>query len=164
MPQMPVILDIEVEDDWTHDHELEVFTDNGTGTLESTPILSAPLKAFGVGEAPTTWNQQRWNGLPWNGVAHRKQKKTRWNGWPWNAAPFLWNGLGNFIRVLVYVNQGAGEYKFGARAFDVAGNEQAGSTVEITKFVSGEQPTPLSAFTFVSYDGGSDRISWSVSE
>lgn len=160
MPKMPIILDVDVESDWKFDSTLQIFTDNGSGTLETDPIFSRPLKSFAETRPPTPWGRQTWGRGAWGGGFFRSMKRRAWGRPRWGIGE--WGRSPRYVRILVYVDQGVGNYKFAARAIDGSGNAQSGADVEVIQPVSGEAPFPLAAFDFSSYDSGNDQLLFSV--
>ena len=75
-------------------------------------------------------------------------------------------GGANFAEITVMVPQAYGTWMFAARVEDGAENQQAAlgtpsKLVEVTQFVSGEEPlTPELAYA--SYDSGTDVVTFNV--
>jgi len=164
MITVPVRLRIPIASDWRFDHTIQVYTDQGTGVLDTdNPLLSQPLRSFGDVDEPLPWTENAWGSVPWGNHVPRLDNTGGWGEWPWGEEPNGWCLGGDFCEGTVYVDQGFGDYKFAAKAIDGAGNAQAGALVEFTERVSGEHPEPLSAFAFDSELGGGElQFSYSL--
>jgi hypothetical protein len=159
MAKMPVNLRVPIQSGWRWGTTLQIFTDQGDGSIDTgAPLLAVRALAFPNVTLSKGYGYGRYGHRPYGRLPPLAPHKRGYGRHPYGHSP---NGYGYgaaYVEVPVYVDQGFGPYKFAAKAYDEGGNAQAGALVEFTEFVSGEDPEPLSAFAYSAYDGPSDRI------
>jgi hypothetical protein len=154
------VLRIAIDAAWRHDDRLQLYTDSGTGTIDTErPLLSRPLRMF-PGALPARTSGDHPSGMVPSGADIPAYPHLGGQDeWPAGSIP---SGTAvPYIEVPVYVDQGFGTWLFSAEIVDGAGNVQSDPMVEFTHVVSGEEPPALSAFAFASYDAPTDRATFS---
>lgn len=153
---------VEIDPSWRPLDRLQVFTDFGTGTIDTDrPLIFRPRRIFpadshdrvrrlGYGEEPY--------GLQPYGAEGAVVDRVHGYGWdPYGEVEY--GGTTKHVVVPVEIPQAYGTWKFAAQTIDGAGNEQ-GALTEFSRFVSGENPPPLASFVYTSYDSGSDKLTF----
>ena len=156
-----VVLRVPIESDWRAGDQLQVFTDWGDGSIDtSKPLLTRAVRIFPDDPRTTAANpgygQERYGSTPYGGSAPRSRRKDRGFGHD-RYGGHAYGHCTAFLRVPVQITPGYGTWKFAARVADGAGNEQ-GALQEFSQFVSSENPPPLAAVAFSGYDEGTDKV------
>jgi len=152
-----VTLRIPVPDGWDGRDRLQVFTDWGTGTIDTTkPLLPEPIEVFRLQREAMGVGQQVVGGARADLKAGRRPG-TLGQGTvgvtPVGQDP-------ETVDVSVELPAAFGPWKFAAQSIDRYGNVQSEALAAITKVVSATEPAGLSGLTFSSYDGGTDRVTF----
>jgi hypothetical protein len=161
MAKMSVTVRIPVVAAWGAMETVQVYTDLGDGSIDTTaPLLPVRADLF-----PDTYEVLGYGEEPYGETAYGGEEPTYANNGGYGDQPYGEEadgyGYGTpYIDVVVMVDQGFGTWKFAAEAYNAAGMAQTDPLDEFTQFVSGEQPTPLSSFTLDSYDSGTDRFTF----
>ncbi len=158
MSSQRVILPIPIADGWDAGDRLQVFTDWGDGTIDtSTPLLARPLNIFpGQQRAKPLGRQPVGRGRVGDHKASRPRRglgRTRIGRTPVGTTPAV-------IHVPVDVPPAFATWKFAAQVVDVNGNVQSEDPAEISAVVSGTEPGPLASFALDSYDDGTDQATF----
>lgn len=155
----PVTLRIIVPDDADAGDGVQVYTDFGSGTIDtSRPLLAKPAPIFGA----DTGRFKRF--------ADFSMSRTFPTQRPGTLRETLGDlaftkGLVEFARyvdVTVQVPPNYGMHLFAGQLVDAAGNEQGGLLPEIAVFVSSSEPPTVRRFAFAGYDAGTDRVTFEV--
>lgn len=157
-----VTLSLAINDDWDAGDTAQVYTDRGTGTLDMTrPLLAKPLDLFpgrhrgrGVGRQPVGIGRVE------SGRASRPRVRLgrhRVGITPVGSEPKV-------LGIAVDVPPSSDTWKFGIEITNRFGNVQAGPISTVDVVLSGTEPAPAASFAFVSYDGGSDQVTFSFSK
>ena len=160
MPSQSVTLRFEIPEAWDAGDALQVYTDFGTGTIDTTkPLLPKPFEPFpnavrtrGYGEHSHgvgcygTLKPAR----PPRGIEH-----TVWGVTPWGTSPPT-------IDLVVDVPAAFGLWTFAAVMTDAMGNPQSGAGVTAQVMVSGTDPGPPTLFAFNAFDAGNDVVTFDV--
>lgn len=160
MSKQTIILRTVIDEDWDAGTRLQVYTDRGTGTIDtSKPLLARPLEVFpgsvaanGFGTEPFGANRFGDQGPARPGTAVLDRQV-------FGQTPF--GGGEEIIDVPVEVPAAFGKWKFVVQAIDRHGNAQSGALTEIEGVVSGTDPAPLSEFALFGYDAGTDQATFS---
>jgi hypothetical protein len=154
MAKQTVMLRVPVAESWDAGDAIQVYADNGTGTVDfNTPLLARPAPLFpgqhaakGVGLQPVgrgrTGDQKARRARP--GMGRAVTGKTKVGTSPKTLA------------VPVEVSAAFGNWKFSAKLVDRFGVVQAAAGTEAQVIVSGTEPPPLSSFTLNGYDFAGD--------
>jgi len=158
---MAVILRVPIEASWKHSARLQVFTDSGSGTVDTNdPLLADPVEVFPNAVRPRGIGADPIGAVP---IGHGRPATARRKGigaHPLGSIPI---GSGLAVRpVAVMVAEGYGTYKFAAQAVDEAGNAQSAALVEFEEFVSGEAPPPLARLDYASFNAGTDQVTFDL--
>jgi hypothetical protein len=154
-----VTLRVPIDDDRDGGDRMQVYTDLGTGTVDTAkPLLSRGAEVFpgyppgeGLGDDPI--------GEYAIGDSRPPLRRTGIGEEELGNDPI---GEGTAEREIdVNVPAGFGRLKFAVEVADAYGNVQAGAAQEVTVLVSGTEPSPLRSFTFGSYDAPSDQVTFS---
>lgn len=158
---LAVRLRVPVEATWEAFARLQVFTDNGSGTVDTAdPLLAEPVQLF-----PNAWRPRGIGADPIGAVpiGHGQPETARQKGIGAHPIGSIPIGSGMAIRpVEVRVVEGFGLYKFAARAVDEAGNSQSAELVEMEKLVSGANPPPLARMDYASFDEVDDQVTFDL--
>lgn len=162
MSKQTVTLRVLVDDAWDANDRLEVYTDNGTGTIDTTtPLLVRQGGVFpgrhparGVGRQPVGRGRVGTGkaALSSGGIGRTRVGKT-----PVGRTPL-------FVDLTVDVDAAHGTWKFAVGAVDRDGSVQSGGLQETSLVVSGTDPPPLNKFELNSYDGGSDQVIFDIAQ
>jgi len=161
--KVEINLQLQVHSTWRSADRVQVYTDSGTGTVDAdSPLLpvARPLFPFD----PLDRVAEGGYGVSPYGVAGYGGGPVGCGQSGYGIAPYAegpYAGSYEVAHVTVAVIPGYGDWIFAAQAIDGAGNEQ-GELQEFTKFLSGENPPPLSAFAYSSYDSGTDTLTFGV--
>lgn len=163
MSKMIVDLRIIADPTWRAQDRVQVFADWGTGTIDTTrPLLAAPMRLFPADPRELVGHETIFDApmgaMPMSGARAVTIEPTGCLENPFGEAM---NTLMRFCIVPVAVDQAYGTWKFAVRVQDGAGNQQ-GALQEFSMFLSGEDPPPLSAFAFDSYNAGTDKVVFAV--
>jgi len=164
MDEIPVLVRVPVQSTWVYGTRINVYTDRGTGTIDTSRALNrTPIKVFGESPDPLGGVGDGAAGKVPIGSAQPKAKGDGELGhWEFGEDP---NGLAagtGYVEVVCWIDQIVGDVKFGALAVDAAGNPQGGAMVEWTQYVSGDRPAPLTTFAFSQYDEANDQVEFAV--
>lgn len=154
-----VMLRVPIDDDWDAGVRLQVYTDFGTGTIDTdSPLLQRGLDLFpgkhrarGVGTQPVGVGRlgDHKAARPRAGIRHAIVGQTAVGTSP------------PFVVIPVQVPAAFGAWKFGVEAVDANGNVQGGGLAEVTAMVSGTEPPPLKSLSLVGYDATKDQLTLS---
>lgn len=161
MRNLPVTVRVPIDSTWRAGCTLQLYTDDGGGTIDpAAPLLPVRAEVF-PGAVPLEGaGLDRAGYGPAGGVGPPHNKA---GGAGFGRAGFGPAGMSDdHAEVAVLVNQGFGDYKFAAEVFDEAGNAQGGALVEISQLVSGDEPDAVTGFAFSSYDDGTDRVTFAL--
>lgn len=148
-----MLVRVPIASSWRYGAKVRVFSDHKSGTIDlSRALTRASLKAFGAAVEPKGFGDSPGD-VGWGEDKPKAKRPTGFEDFDLDNP--------EFVEAIVYVNQGVGDYKFAAKSYDAAGNEQAGGAVEFVQYVSGDSPTPMKDFKFVSYDSGADQATFS---
>lgn len=163
LSRMTVSLHIEVDPAWRTSDRLQIYTDKGTGTVDTAvELLTEPVAIFpddardlvehaGYGEDP--YGETPYGGeevaAPDGGYGEAPYGEVPYGEDPW------------MVIVEIQIPQAFGNWKFSAQVIDGAGNPQ-GALTEFTQFVSGEDPPQLASFNFASFNSGTDKVTFNV--
>lgn len=140
---------------------LQVFTDAGSGTVDTTkPLLQRRAELFpkGLRRFGGLGTETLGEAMPGNGAARRPQPPGLGSEvlgvTPCGESP-------SYRELTVTIRPAFGLHKFEARMLDEAGNPQ-GEALPLGEFlVSSETPPNLRTFALDSYDAGLDRFTFS---
>lgn len=158
MSRQTVVLRVPIDDAWDAGDRIQLYTDRGTGTVDTTdPLLVRPQEIF-PGEIAA-----RGYGVHPYGVGRAGDFKASrpscgietgvYGVTPYGTAP-------PFVEIEVDLPAAHGAWKFAIEVIDRDGTVQAGALSEIQMVVSGTEPSPLSAFAFNNYNAGSDQVTF----
>lgn len=154
MSKVLVNVRVAVDDAWKWGTTLNLFTNQGSGAVDyDSSLLPKRFDVYGDTPEPRGWGMGPWGLGPWGGGV-KSPAPGGWGMGPWGAEPGGWGGNNRFVTVPVRVDQGAGVYAFGVRAYDAGGNAQGGAADEQDVLVVGAQPRPVRNFAFSSYGVG----------
>lgn len=156
---MPLRLSVPVEDEWRGRDTVQVFTDQGDGTVDgASPILAKALEAFGNVSVVRGWGRNPWGRESWGSLRPVVSDRRSWGRGPWGIGG--WGESPASVEVLVFVNEGHGDYLFTVKAIDEAGNEQDETPIDYVHHVAGTDPVPLDSFAFASF--AADVVTFNV--
>ena len=161
MDSMPVTVRVPVDQSWRAGDTLQVYCDQGSGTIDFTrPLLNPRFDMF-----PGTFEERGYGGepygaVPYGGGAPTTKRGGGYGDQAYGSVPY--GGGTAHVDVRVFVGQGFGSYKFAAETFDRAGNVQSGAPVEFSQLVSGGDPPPLRRFDFGSFASVTDQVTFNV--
>lgn len=163
---MTVSLQVQIDPTWRPSDRLQIYTDSGSGTVDdSAPLLATPAEIFPdeARDLVEFGGHGSWShgSVPHGGaISVASPDKLKGHGsWPHGSVP---HGGGPAYAVIeVQIPQAFGDWKFSAEAIDGAGNVQ-GALSEFTQRVSGEDPLPLTSFSFSSFNIGTDTATFAV--
>jgi len=162
--QMTVRLRVPIEDGWRSTFTVQVYTDFGDGSIDTTrPLLGRRVRVFPADVQDAERNPGYGGEIYGQRVygAGRAVDRPR-RGYGFNPYGQVEYGRASrYALIDVSVPQGYGSWKFAAKVYDGAGNAQ-GALVEFTQFVSGENPPPLSAFSLSSYTKVTDKVVFTI--
>ena len=163
MERMPVTVRVPVVSSWEAGGTLQIYSDHGSGGAVDTtrPLLHQRAEMFPGTEEVVGYGEE-----PYGATAYGGEEPVS-NGGGYGEEPYGEEvdgyGYGSpAIDVRVFVDQGFGVYLFAAESYDVAGNAQGGALIELSQLVSGDTPEALAAFSFSSYDDGTDQVIFAV--
>ena len=158
---MPIRLRFAAQDTWTPLDTFQVFTDNGTGSIDTdAPLLAARRSMFPASEELLGYGEEPYSETTYGGTSAVYAANGGYGDQPY-AEEIDGYGYGTpYVECTVLCQQGFGTWKFAAQAWNAAGKVQSDALVEFSQFVSGEEPLPLSRFAFSGYDGETDRITF----
>lgn len=162
MSKQTVLLRVEIEDTWDAGDRLQVYTDQGSGTIDlNKPLLKRPLEIFPGQQAGQPYGRQPYAvGRHGDNLASRPPNGIA--GTIYGTTPH--GGALVAIEVAVEVAPAFGKWKFAAQVMDGHGNVQTAALQELSAMVSGTDPAPPAEFALVSYDAPSDRVTFSFSK
>lgn len=164
MSGVSVNLRIPVDDSWRAGDTLQVYTDFGTGTIDTDqPLLPRRIAAFTEKRAELGYGEFDIHAVPYGLERAPSQRSGGYGDQPYGDGVDGYGGGQPYVEVTVEVDETFGAWKFAAEVADAAGNVQADALTEITHLVSGEDPDPADSFAFNSYDSGNDQCVFDVS-
>ncbi len=156
-----VTLRVPIDDAWDGGDRIQVYTDFGSGTVDTTRPLTArgfdvfpgQISSRGIGKHPAGAGQagSMKASRPHDGIGSAITGVT-----PTGTAP-------PFMSIEVDVEAGFGQWKFAVEAVDRDGTVQAGAKAELQAMVSGTEPSPLKSFDFNNHNGGTDQVTFDFS-
>lgn len=158
MKRSLLTLRVPVDGTWDGGTRLNVFTDYGTGVVDTSQALNAdPIEVFpGQVEARPFGRQPfgvgRMDGLP--SRTHRRFEDEILGRYAFGATPE------EFIDIEVPVSASFGFWKFQVQAVDRTGTAQTDALVEVTAVVSSTQPPPPTNFVQSAYDAVNDLFTF----
>lgn len=152
-----VSLLVEIDPDWTAGARLQLYTDQGTGTVDdATGLLRRPVEVW-PGFRPT-------RGFGLDPFARREvftgRPPTRrgcFNA-PFAQYPFCQEP--GFRRLEVTIPAAYANWMFAAEATDLVGNAQDAALNDSTAMVSGTEPPAVHSFAFYSWDNANSQITF----
>lgn len=160
MSRVAVQLRVKLADTWEVGDKVQVYTDYGTGTVDTdNPLLPEPIEMFPGDEPERGLGEGALGEGSLGGVGPPLHYPGGLGETPLGEVP-----LGDdepYITVTAYVPDAFGTWKFAAGAVDEAGNVQGDALEEIEAFVSGEDPPALTVFAFAGYDDDTDKATFS---
>lgn len=156
--RVPVTLRVNVDATWLHGTRVQVYTDWGTGTIDtSKPLLNRPLDPYARKPRPGGLGANRLGEVPLGAAA----------AYLGGDGP-MQHALGSVsldsavqsFEVTVHVPDACAAWKFAAQALDEGGNAQGAALDELTAYVSGREPRPVTGLTLSGYDGGTDKLTF----
>jgi hypothetical protein len=163
MSTIGVNVRVAVDDDWEWGTTLQLFTDQGDGSVDyDSPLLAQRFEVSGDTPEHRGYGMEPYGMGPYGGGV-RSAEPGGYGMGPYGAEPGGYGGNNRFVTVPVRVNQGAGVYQFGVVAYDAGGNAQGGAADEQSVFVVGTQPRPVRNFAYSStvITGGGPELSFS---
>jgi hypothetical protein len=159
-----VTLTVEIDEAWRASDRLQVYTDFGDGSIDTTkPLLSRSLETFPDDIRQTVhhegYGDEPYGDVPYGGAEAVSSGPHGYGDDPYGDVEY--GGALRHVEVDVLVPQAHGTWKFAVKAIDGAGNAQ-GALQEFTLFVSGTDPEPVASFAFDSYDSGDDVVTFDV--
>lgn len=158
---MPVRLRFPAQSTWNPLDTYQVYTDNGTGSIiTSAPLLASRREMFPNNEDLLGYGEEPYGETTYGGTSAVYASNGGYGDQPY-AEEVDGYGYGTpYVECTVFVGQGFGTWKFAVEAWSHAGKQQSDALVEFSQFVSGQEPLPLSAFSFSEYDDETDRITF----
>ena len=153
----PVTLRVSIDSSWDADTRLQVYTDEGGGTVDTTrPLLPDPKAVF-----PGAAKSKGYGRQPYGRGRHGNHKPARSRNGGYGRRVYGRTPHGRsepYLAVTVQVPATFGLWKFAVEAVDQYGNVQAGGLAEIQRVVSGTEPPPIKDLALSNYDAGSDQV------
>lgn len=163
MRNLMVTVRVPVDASWRAGYTLQIYSDHGSGTIDTGKPLLVPRVAMFPGKPIVQGAGLDAAGLVPAGGA-RAPARNRGGAGRQPAGLAAAGGSTPHIELVVRVEQGFGEYKFSAAAYDSAGNVQDGAPAEFTQLVSGGEPQPVSEFEFSAHDAGTDQATFGIAK
>lgn len=159
---MPVRLRFPAQSGWKPLDTFQVYTDNGTGSVDTTaPLLAARREMFPDTEDILGYGEEPYGETAYGGTSAVYAANGGYGDQPYGEQADGYGYGTPYVECTVFVGQGFGGWKFAVEAWSHVGKQQTASLVEFSQFVSGDEPLPLSAFRFSEYDDENDRITFS---
>ncbi len=159
MSLQAITLRVPIGDDWDGGHRVQVYTDRGSGTVDtSRPLLARPAEIF-----PGQLASKGYGMHPWGRGRFGDNKPSRPRTGVYGRQIYGVSPYGNpepFMEVTVEVPAAFGAWKFGVEVVDRFGTVQSGGLQEIVAVVSGTDPAPVSAFAVAGYDSQTDQVTF----
>ena len=154
-------LRVPCDDDWEADDRIQVYTDYGTGVLDTdAPLLSRAVAMFPGVHFPGGYGGNDYGSVDY-GSEHPTWPHT--GGYGDHAYGELDYGADDpYIVIPITIEDAVGDWIFGVAVVDGAGNSQSGAIAETTYHVSGEDPTPAGTFVFSAYVSESDQCEFTI--
>ena len=153
-----ITLRVPIADTWDAGDRLQVYTNFGSGAIDTDrPLLSRPAEIF-----PGKWPAKGYGRQPYGRGRHGDHRAGRRRGGlePTTYCRTAYGRTPATMTVKVEVPADFGMYKFAATVVDRFGTVQEGSLQEIETIVSGAEPAPLKSFARAGYDGQTDIVTF----
>ncbi len=159
MSKIAIKLRIPYPEDADAGDALQVYTDFGSGTIDtSKPLLASPQPLFpgqskryeGIGTGVLGLHKIGGRMSPPHGS---NLGQTTLGITPTGQAP-------SYMDVVVLLSPAFGKFKFAAEIVDAEGNKQIAAMPVIERMVAATDPPPLESFSFASYDGMADTFTF----
>ena len=158
----PVTLRVEIDDAWDAGMCLQVYTDRGSGTIDTdAPLLAEPMEVF-----PNALPSAGFGAFPFGAGEFGSNRPGRPQNGGFGDQPFASVGFGTsspYVLVTVNVPAAFGAWKFAVESLDAEGNAQGAALVELQRIVSGTEPVQLQSFGVSSYDSQNDVLTLTLS-
>lgn len=156
-----MIIDVGVDPSWDADTRVQLYRDNGTGTVDfGVGLMAVPAAVLqGLPSVVLGENTLGINTLGDNLPATRSDD-------PAGNMTLGTTPLGGSLpthSIAVDLDSIYRLEKFAIKAIDRHGTFQTDAAVVTSVFVSGTDPDPMNDFSFVSYDAQTDRVRFSIS-
>ena len=156
MSRVAVQLRIKIADAWRAGDKVQVYTNFGSGEIDTDhPLLSEPVEILPGVEPFAGFGGGEFGGGVYGDSRAPMMHTGGFGDMPMGQGAF--GGSEPYVTVTVYVDDAFGVWKFAAKSVDKAGNLQEDALEEIDALVSGEEPPALTAFTFSEHDDVNDK-------
>ena len=156
-----VTIKVPIDPDWDGETRLQVYTDRGGGTVDTTdPLLPRPVEVF-----PGALRAKGFGRFPLGRGRFGSNKPAYPRNGGFFDQRFGTGALGRskpFVRLTVNVPAVFGKWKFAVEAIDAEGNVQSDPITEVARILSAAEPPTIKSFAFGSYDGGTDQVTFSL--
>lgn len=143
-------IQVEVDSSWRRNTEIQIFTDAGTGTVDTAaPLLSRRYNPYKANVDEGGYGLRRYGATAYGHlVAHLKGDGA--GEYAYGEEPYSGAEKESFA-VPVRVPDSYDVWKFAAQAVDAAGNAQSAALEEVSIALSGRSPKRVQDFAFTSY-------------
>ena len=159
--KQPITLQVPIEDDWDAGTRLQVYSNGGSGAIDTAaPLLPRAKDVFPKALSAAGYGNQVYG----VGEYGRNLPDRRANG-GYGDQQFGQIDYGDsqpYVEVTCYLPATFGVWKFAVEAIDAEGNVQAGGLEEIERVVSGTEPSPMTDFSLSSYDSETDTFTFAI--
>jgi hypothetical protein len=153
-----VALAIPVQTSWPYGTRLQVYTDFGTGTIDtSQPLLAAPVDPYAGRRRPAGFAQAGYGETSYGGSTRRVGR----GGYGGHGhAEVAFGGGQPRVTVVARVRDAYGNWKFAAEAIAPNGDVQTDALEEKQVFLSGRTPQPVKNVAIDSYTAGTLTLTY----
>lgn len=159
-------IELGADTSWESDFTVQAFTDFGDGSIDETiELFSQALALFpgvhwvgGYGEVP-------YGEGTYGGEKAVYAQRGGYGEIPYGEDADGYGEGTPFISLDVPIDQDAvGDWLFGVKVIDGAGNVQSDAIVEFTFHVSGQDPDPPQTFDFSSFNSGTSVFTFDIAQ
>ena len=154
-----VTLRVPIPGGWDAGGRVQVYTDSGSGTVDtSKPLLARAVEVFPGAVASRGFGITAFGSAQFGDNKPSRPHVAVFGRELFGKTPFC--NPEPFVLVGVDVPAAFGKWKFAVEAVDRFGNTQSGGVQEIEAMVSGTEPPPLKSFAVNGYDDPTDRLTF----
>lgn len=157
---------IEVDTSWEADYTVQIFTDFGDGSIdESTPLFEQALALFPGVAFPGGYGETPYGDGPYGGEGAVFANTGGYGDGPYGETEGGYGEGASYVEAFVPIELDAvGDWLFGVKVYDNAGNVQSAAITEFTFHVSSEDPDPPKTFSYGSYNSGTGVFTFNVAQ
>ena len=156
-----VTIKVPVDVDWDGGTRLQVYTDRGSGTVDTNdPLLPRAVEVFPGQLVSAGYGQQTYGEGAYGFNTPAPPRTGGFGEQVYGDGPY--GESEPYVEVTVNLPAAFGKWKFAVEAIDGEGNVQSDPLTEVAQIVSATEPPTVRGFAFGSYASITDQVTFSI--